>query len=106
MLADVQTLLHAQNIKLRVSSAAKRALIKEGYDPNFGARPLRRVIQRRLENSLSEELLASRFRSGQIVEVDYQEKKGFTFKALSSPETKAAKPARPGALKKKVSASA
>jgi len=86
MLNEVLGLLHAQNIKLRVTAAAKKALIKEGYDPNFGARPLRRVIQRRIENPLSESLLSSQFRSGQTVEVDHSEKSGFTFTATRSSE--------------------
>ncbi|MFO0704706.1 MAG: ATP-dependent Clp protease ATP-binding subunit [Candidatus Andersenbacteria bacterium] len=94
MLKELQSLLHAQNIKLKVSMPAKNALIDKGYDPTFGARPLRRVIQREIENPLSEKLLASEYTSGQTIEVDYQEKaKAFTFKATRGESKAPSKPA-------------
>ncbi len=89
MLHELQNLLHAQNIKLKVSLPAKNILIERGYDPTFGARPLRRVIQKEIENPLSEKLLGSEYTSGQTIEVDYDDKhKEFVFKA-----TREAKPA-------------
>ncbi|MDP2587393.1 MAG: ATP-dependent Clp protease ATP-binding subunit [bacterium] len=89
MLKEVEKLLRAQNIKLKVSTEAKNALIEQGYDPTFGARPLRRVIQRHIENALSEKLLASEYTSGQTIEVGYGGKnKEFSFKA-GRPDTKA-----------------
>jgi ATP-dependent Clp protease ATP-binding subunit ClpC len=89
MLEDVQKLLRAQNLKLRVTAAAKDQLIKEGFDPTFGARPLRRVIQRYLENPLSEKLLASEFHSGQTIEVDFSKKAAtFSFVTIKSKELK------------------
>ncbi|MFH0830583.1 MAG: AAA family ATPase, partial [Parcubacteria group bacterium] len=92
MLADVQKLLRAQNIKLKVSPAAKNILIDRGYDPAFGARPLRRVIQREIENPLSEKLLGAAFTSGQTIEVDYDDKKKlFSFVASRSEHSTAAK---------------
>jgi ATP-dependent Clp protease ATP-binding subunit ClpC len=89
MLEEVQKLLRAQNIRMKVTPAAKNQLIKEGYDPHFGARPLRRVIQRHIENLLSEKLLGSEFTSGQTIEVDYDgKKKEFVFTASKSKELK------------------
>jgi len=54
-------------------------LVKEGYDPSFGARPLRRVIQKRLEDAISEEMLQGKIRPGEMVYVDFVEGQ-FTFK--------------------------
>ncbi|HHV07421.1 MAG TPA: ATP-dependent Clp protease ATP-binding subunit [Firmicutes bacterium] len=70
MLKEVSALLQERKLTLRVSSAAKDVLAKEGFDPMFGARPLRRAITRLLENPLSEEMLAGRYKAGDIVEVD------------------------------------
>ncbi len=58
-------------ITLTLTAAAKAALVKEGYDPVYGARPLRRVIQRRVENPVSRQVLAGTFADGDTVRVDY-----------------------------------
>ncbi|MGH2405268.1 MAG: AAA family ATPase, partial [bacterium] len=62
--------LRGQNMDLEVSEAARRLLAREGYDPTFGARPLRRAIQRLVEDPLSDELLKGQFRGGDVVVVD------------------------------------
>ncbi|MEM1433325.1 MAG: ATP-dependent chaperone ClpB [Pseudomonadota bacterium] len=62
--------LEEQNLALIVSAAALEALVEEGYDPVYGARPLRRVIQRRIENPLARELLGGGFVSGSTIHVD------------------------------------
>jgi ATP-dependent Clp protease ATP-binding subunit ClpB len=49
------------------------ALVEEGYDPVYGARPLKRVIQKRIENSLASRLLAGDFVPGDCIRVDYAE---------------------------------
>ena len=64
-------LLEQRGIVLTVTESALLALVKEGYDAQYGARPLKRVIQRRIEDRLSEEILLSRIRNGQHVTVDY-----------------------------------
>jgi ATP-dependent Clp protease ATP-binding subunit ClpC len=69
-LAEVQSRLTEQNIKLEVTEAAKELLVEQGYDPDNGARPLRRVIQNLIENELAEGLLAGKFRNGDTVVVD------------------------------------
>jgi ATP-dependent Clp protease ATP-binding subunit ClpB len=62
--------LSQRGIKLHVSEAAKELLSEEGYDPTFGARPLKRVIQQRIENPLSTRLLVGEFGEGDVVSID------------------------------------
>jgi len=70
MLSEVQERLRHQEIQLEATEKAKELLAKEGYDPHFGARPLRRVIQQRVEDPLSEGVLAGEFQPGDTVVVD------------------------------------
>jgi ATP-dependent Clp protease ATP-binding subunit ClpB len=62
--------LAAQKLSLALTDAAKMHLAREGYDPVYGARPLKRVIQRELLDRLSLELLEGRFREGSKIHVD------------------------------------
>ena len=71
-------LLEQRGIVLTVTESALAALVEEGYDPQYGARPLKRAIQRRIEDGLSEEILTGRIRNGQHVTVDYYGN-GYTF---------------------------
>ncbi|MBQ8229660.1 MAG: ATP-dependent Clp protease ATP-binding subunit [Clostridia bacterium] len=64
-------LLEQRGIVLTLTENALLALVKEGYDPQYGARPLKRAIQRRIEDRLSEEILLGRIQNGQTVTVDY-----------------------------------
>ena len=64
--------LEAQGIGIELTDAAKTHLVEKGYDPTLGARPLRRAIQRLVEDPLSERLLYKQFRAGEIVIVDAQ----------------------------------
>ena len=75
MLEALRKQLQEKEIVLQVSDAAKEVLAKEGYDPNFGARPLRRAIQRLVENGLSEEILKGRFQENAQVLVDAEDGK-------------------------------
>ena len=70
MMARVSKRLKEHRLDIEVTEAAKRALVREGLDPTFGARPLRRAIQKLVEDSLSEELLAGRFVPGDTVVID------------------------------------
>jgi ATP-dependent Clp protease ATP-binding subunit ClpB len=65
--------LQLQNLGLRVTEAALEKISAAGYDPVYGARPLKRAIQQGLENPLAQEILAGQFVSGDIIEVDWQE---------------------------------
>jgi len=70
MLSEVIKSLREKNVKLEITDAAKDFLGEKGYDPTFGARPLRRVIQNEVEDKLSEALLRGEFCPGDTVEVD------------------------------------
>ncbi len=70
MLGQVATSLKEKDITMEVTDAAKDFLADKGYDPVFGARPLRRTIQNLVEDQLSEALLRGDFQSGDTVEVD------------------------------------
>jgi ATP-dependent Clp protease ATP-binding subunit ClpC len=70
MLARVAVQLEAQGMGLEVSVEAKHHLADKGYDPTLGARPLRRAIQRLVEDPLSERLLWKEFRAGETIMVD------------------------------------
>jgi ATP-dependent Clp protease ATP-binding subunit ClpC len=67
-----------QGIELEVTEAARARLAKEGYDPNFGARPLRRLIERQVENELAKQILTAQLAAGDRVIVDAGES-GLTF---------------------------
>jgi ATP-dependent Clp protease ATP-binding subunit ClpB len=77
-LGNLRRRLAARGIALGVTAAATAALASEGYDPQFGARPLKRVIQQRIENALAGKILAGEIGDGDSVRVDYQGK-SFTF---------------------------
>jgi ATP-dependent Clp protease ATP-binding subunit ClpA len=72
----VRERLQEHNISLSVSEDALFELVELGYDPDFGARPLRRVIQNRVEDNISEELLAHHFEPGDCILVDIEEVDG------------------------------
>ena len=63
--------LKEQNIELQLTPAALEKIAEEGYDPQYGARPLRRAIQKHVEDKLSEELLKGTVLTGHVVEFDY-----------------------------------
>lgn len=71
---EVQDRLNEHNITVQLTDAARKWLAKEGYDPAFGARPLRRAIQKNVESPLSMELLGNKFKDGAAVTVDVDEK--------------------------------
>jgi ATP-dependent Clp protease ATP-binding subunit ClpC len=70
MLQRVREQLKAQSMSLEVTQAAKDHLIKIGWDPAFGARPLRRAIQNTVEDVLAEHLLLGKYPAGTTIEVD------------------------------------
>ncbi len=70
MLKEVDSRIQEKQVDLDVTEAARDWLGEKGYDPIFGARPLRRVIQERLEDSLSEALLRGDFEAGDTIRVD------------------------------------
>ena len=73
LLNQVQERLKEQELSIIVAEAVKRLIAEEGYDPDFGARPLRRVIQAKIEDALSEGILAGDFALGDTVQVDVED---------------------------------
>ena len=61
--------LKEQNIFLEVSQEAKELLVEKGFDPVFGARPLKRTIQRFLEDSLASEIISKKYKEGSLIKV-------------------------------------
>jgi ATP-dependent Clp protease ATP-binding subunit ClpC len=82
MLKRVREQLNAQGMQLEVTQAAKDHLIKLGYDPSYGARPLRRVIQNLIEDVLAEHLLLGRYEAGATIVVDRAPDAGLDIHAL------------------------
>jgi len=78
-LANLRRRLADRGLSLGITAAAKTALADEGYDPQFGARPLKRVIQQRLENTIATHLLSGEFLPGDTIEVNFEGER-FTFK--------------------------
>jgi ATP-dependent Clp protease ATP-binding subunit ClpC len=77
-----------KDLAIEVTPAAKQLLAKRGFDPVLGARPLRRAIQRDVEDTLSEKILYSELRPGQIVVVDVEgegAEQKFTFRGELKP---------------------
>jgi len=79
MLNELNRRIEEYSLQVEVTDEVKGKLLKEGYDPSFGARPLRRVIQRRLEDGISEELLQGKIAPGDTVEVTVDEEEDFSF---------------------------
>jgi ATP-dependent Clp protease ATP-binding subunit ClpC len=75
LLKDVRKRLSEKDMDIVITQKAKEFLAKEGYSPTYGARPLKRVIQKYIENSLSEELLSGKFGEGSMINVDLEENK-------------------------------
>lgn len=75
MIADLRERLIEQNMSINLTPEASRFVAKEGTDLSFGARPLRRAIQRLIEDPLSEQLLESRWSSGSVIDVDVEDDK-------------------------------
>ncbi len=83
-LAKVVKELENQRVTLEATEAAKELIAKEGWDPQFGARPLRRAIQRLVEDPLSEELLRGSFKVGDHIQLDVEDGKA-VFRKIGEP---------------------
>ncbi len=88
MLKRVDGALKNKDMGMELTTAAKELLAKKGYDPVLGARPLRRTIQREIEDSLSEQILFGTLKAGEIVVVDVEgegDAQAFTFRGELKP---------------------
>ena len=90
MIANLDERLRAKDMGIELTVAAKNLLADRGYDPLLGARPLRRTIQREIEDALSERILFSELNAGEIIVVDVEGEGAdakFTFKGAPKTET-------------------
>jgi ATP-dependent Clp protease ATP-binding subunit ClpC len=78
-------------LKLELSEQAKEFLIDKGYNPEFGARPLRRAIEHYIEDPLSESLLQGRFKGEKVVKIDVQDEEHLKFEGLKVREAEESK---------------
>jgi ATP-dependent Clp protease ATP-binding subunit ClpB len=80
-LGSLRRRLEERHIQLELTDAAKEHLVRTGYDPSYGARPLKRTLQKEIETALAKRILQGEIRDGQTVHVDWDGKKGeLTFK--------------------------
>ena len=89
MVNELEERLSEHKLGIEMTDKAKSWIAKEGYDPVYGARPLRRVIERYVENPLSSMLLRNELHDGEVIKVDV-DKDGLTFKTKAKVTAKAA----------------
>jgi ATP-dependent Clp protease ATP-binding subunit ClpC len=87
-LAKVFKRLTEHGLKLEVNDQAKEFLIDKGYNPEFGARPLRRAIEHYIEDPLSEIVLAGDFKGKNLIKIDVQDEEHLKFESFKMPEPK------------------
>jgi len=85
---QVQELLAENGLSVQLTERARKWLAEEGYDPAFGARPLRRALQRHVESELSVMLLQGKFKEGDTVMVDFDKEKGVQFERMENSSAK------------------
>jgi ATP-dependent Clp protease ATP-binding subunit ClpC len=88
---EVQDRLNEHNITVELTDAARGWLAKAGYDSAFGARPLRRAIQKNVESPLSMELLSGKYKEGASIQVDVDEENSNIIFHASEPVKKKTK---------------
>jgi ATP-dependent Clp protease ATP-binding subunit ClpB len=90
-LAGLRARLEERHIQLQLTDAARTYLVRVGYDPTYGARPLKRAIQREIETPLAKRILSGELHSGEVIQVDVGPGEGgLTFKVVSPQEAEAA----------------
>ena len=87
LMKRVKDQMAEQDIEIILSDDAKEVLVKEGYDPVYGARPLRRAIQKLIEDPLSEKILAKEFEAGSTVLITTDEEGRIAFERVQAPES-------------------
>ena len=76
---EVAEQLRERKIEIEIRPAARKLLAKKGYDPDFGARPLERLIQKEIKNPLTDEVLFGRLKGGGRVVIDAGDEGTFEF---------------------------
>jgi ATP-dependent Clp protease ATP-binding subunit ClpC len=92
-LAKVFKRLTEHGLKLELSERAKEFLIDKGFNPEFGARPLRRAIEHYIEDPLSEAVLAGKFKGKKLVKIDVQDEEHLRLEGVETPEPQESQPA-------------
>ena len=77
---ELQERIKERKIAIDVSVEAQKLLAEKGYDPAYGARPLKRIVQKYIQNPLAPEILEGRYKEGDIIHVDVNQKKEFVFR--------------------------
>ncbi len=98
---DLMKRVKAQNMELVITDEVKDALAKEGYSPTYGARPLRRVLQKRIEDEISEEMLQGKFKEGDHITAIMKDSKIIFEKSKKKSSSKASASADSGDGKEK-----
>ena len=83
---EVNYRLKEQEISIILSKSATRWLVENGFDKDYGARPLRRIIQRKIENPLSKEILLHNYNKGDQIKIDIKNG-SLTFKKYGAEKT-------------------
>ncbi len=86
MLDESRKQLEEKGMTFIIRESAKNFLIEKGYDEKYGARPLRRTIQRELEDPLANEILKGVFKTGSKITVNYRDKKIVFKEVLKKPK--------------------
>jgi len=92
LLKGVERRLGEAQIRLELTDDARLLVAREGYDPTYGARPLRRAIQREIENPLARRILAGEFAAGDTLRIDARDG-AITFEKVGAPSAQPAEPA-------------
>ncbi|MGD2295036.1 MAG: ATP-dependent chaperone ClpB [Candidatus Aminicenantes bacterium] len=88
---ELRSRLEDKNIKVDVSLKAKELLAERGYDPVYGARPLKRIIQQDIQNPLALKILEGEYQEGDVIKITVSDKGEFTFKRSTKDERKSEK---------------
>jgi ATP-dependent Clp protease ATP-binding subunit ClpB len=100
-LARVAALLAARSVRIELTPAARKLVLAEGFDPAYGARPLRRAVQHLVQDPLAMEILEGRVLAGSLVRVDAGDKGEMKFEMIQAPpESDSAEPAVAAARQK------
>jgi ATP-dependent Clp protease ATP-binding subunit ClpC len=92
-LAKVFKRLVDHGLKLELTDQAKEFLIDKGYNPEFGARPLRRAIEHYIEDPISESVLGGKFKGKNLIKIDVLDEEHLKFEGVSVKEPKESEPA-------------
>jgi len=79
-IGELRKRLKEKKIDIKISPTAKKILAEKGYDPVYGVRPLKRVIQRDIQNPLALQLLEGHLKEGDTVKIDLDDKGKYIFK--------------------------